>query len=129
MPRFSDSEVIALSMATETEEIESENWLFEAKLKECRSSIPNLISRRQFNDRRKSVSSLCEQIHSRIANHIDGDEDHFCIDSKLIEVAVWLVGKGARWGGRVIFTKRRTLAVVPLNEGTTSAINSTYSVV
>ena len=129
MPRFSDSEVIALSMAAETEEIESENRLFEAKLKECRSSIPNLISRRQFNDRRRSVNSLCEQIHSRIANHIDGDEDHFCIDSKLIEVAVWLVGKGARWGGRVIFTKRRTLAVVPLNEGTTSAINSTYSVV
>ena len=129
MPRFSDSEVIALSMAAETEEIESENRLFEAKLKECRSSIPNLISRRQFNDRRRSVNSLCEQIHSRIANHIDGDEDHFCIDSKLIEVAVWLVGKGARWGGRVIFTKRRTLAVVPLNEGTTSAINSTCSVV
>jgi transposase len=115
VPRFSDSEVIALSMAAETEEIESENWLFEAKLKECRSSIPNLISRRQFNDRRKSVSSLCEQIHSRIANHIDGDEDHFCIDSKLIEVAVWLVGKGVRWGGRVIFTKRRTLWLLCLS--------------
>ena len=115
MPRFSDSEVIALSMAAETEEIESENWLFEAKLKECRSSTSNLISRRKFNDRRKSVSSLCEQIHSRIANHIDGDEDHFCIDSKLIEVAVWLVGKGARWGGRVIFTKRRTLWLLCLS--------------
>ena len=102
-------------MAAETEEIESENWLFEAKLKECRSSIPNLISRRKFNDRRKSVSSLCEQIHSRIANHIDGDEDHFCIDSKLIEVAVWLVGKGARWSGRVIFTKHRTLWLLCLS--------------
>ena len=55
------------------------NWLFEAKLKECRSSIPNLISRRQFNDRRKSVSGLCEQIRSRIANRIDGGEDYFCI--------------------------------------------------
>ena len=109
-------EVIALSMAAETEEIERENRLFGAKLKECRSSIPNLISRRQFNDRRKSVSSLCEQIHSRIANHIDGDEDHFCIDSKLIEVTVWLVGKGARWGGRVIFTKRRTLWLLCLSK-------------
>ncbi|TWJ17822.1 hypothetical protein JN06_00393, partial [Bacteroides zoogleoformans] len=46
VPRFSDLEVIALSMAAEAEEIDSENWLFEAKLKECRSSIPNLISRR-----------------------------------------------------------------------------------
>ena len=79
VPRFSDLEVIALSMAAEAEEIDSENWLFEAKLKECRSSIPNLISRRQFNDRRKSVSGLCEQIRSRIANRIDGGEDYFCI--------------------------------------------------
>ena len=86
VPRFSDLEVIALSMAAEAEEIDSENWLFEAKLKECRSSIPNLISRRQFNDRRKVVSGLCEQIRSRIANHIDGGEDYFCIDSKPIEV-------------------------------------------
>ena len=59
VPRFSDLEVIALSMAAEAEEIDSENWLFEAKLKECRSSMPNLFSRRQFNDRRKSVSALC----------------------------------------------------------------------
>lgn len=50
------------------------------------SSIPNLISRRQFNDRRELVSGLCEQIRSRIANHIDGGEDYFCIDSKPIEV-------------------------------------------
>lgn len=56
VPRFSDLEVIALSMAAEAEGIDSENWLFEAKLKEYRSSIPNLISRRQFNDRRKLVA-------------------------------------------------------------------------
>ena len=36
VPRFSDLEVIALSMAAEAEETDSENWLFEAKLKECR---------------------------------------------------------------------------------------------
>ena len=40
VPRFSDLEVIALSMAAEAEEIDSENWLFESKLKECCSSIP-----------------------------------------------------------------------------------------
>lgn len=94
VPRFSDLEVIALSMAAEAEEIDSENWLFEAKLKECRSSIPNLISRHQFNDRRKLVSSLCEQIRSRIANRIDGGEDYFCIDSKPIEVCRVARGKG-----------------------------------
>lgn len=76
VPRFSDLEVIALSMAAETEEIDSENWLFEARLKECRDSIPNLISRRQFNDRRKAVSGLQEQIRSRMAHEMDGGEEY-----------------------------------------------------
>ena len=98
VPRFSDLEVIALSMAAEAEEIDSENWLFEAKLKECRFSIPNLISRRQFNNRRKSVSELCEKIRSRIANHIDGGEDYFCIDSKPIEVCRVARGKRCKMG-------------------------------
>lgn len=84
--RFSDLEVIALSMASEAEEIDSEKWLFESKLNECRHLIPNLISRRQFNEHRKVVASLCEQIRGRIANHIDGGEDYFCIDSKPIEL-------------------------------------------
>ena len=60
VPRFSDLEVVALGMASETEEIDSENWLFESKLNECRHLIPNLISRRQFNDRRKTVCNFCE---------------------------------------------------------------------
>ena len=105
VPRFSDLEVIALSMAAEAEEIDSENWLFEANLKECCSSIPNLISRRQFNDRRKSVSTLCEQIRSRIASHIDGGEDYFCIDSKPIEVCRTARGKRCKMGRTGDFTK------------------------
>ena len=105
VPRFSDLEVIALSMAAEAEEIDSENWLFEAKLQECRSSIPNLISRRQFNDRRKSVSGLCEQIRSRIANRIDGGEDYFCIDSKPIEVCRVARGKRCKMGRTGDFNK------------------------
>ena len=105
VPRFSDLEVIALSMAAEAEKIDSENWLFEAKLQECRSSIPNLISRRQFNDRRKSVSGLCEQIRSRIANRIDGGEDYFCIDSKPIEVCRVARGKRCKMGRTGDFNK------------------------
>ena len=61
IPRFSDLEVLALSMAAESEEIDSENWLFESKLKECRENIPNLISRRQFNDRRKALNNLMDR--------------------------------------------------------------------
>ena len=41
--------------------IDSESLLF-AKLQEYRKEIPNLISRRQYNDRRKITSPLCNAI-------------------------------------------------------------------
>ena len=98
VPKFSDLEVIALSLATETEEIDSENWLFNNKINDFIELIPNMISRRQFNDRRKSVSSLCEEIRKRMANEIDGGEDYFCIDSKPIEVCRIARGKRCKMG-------------------------------
>lgn len=42
VPKFSDLEVVALSLAAESESIDSENWLFEYKLQEYREKIPNL---------------------------------------------------------------------------------------
>ena len=59
VPKFSDLEVVALSLTAETESIDSEKWLFEYKLQEYKDNIPNLISRRQFNDRRKKTPGLC----------------------------------------------------------------------
>ena len=43
VPKFSDLEVVALSLAAESEGIDSENWLFEYKLQEYKGKIPNLI--------------------------------------------------------------------------------------
>lgn len=103
-PRFSDLEVGALSMVAEAEKIDSENWLFESRLNECRHLIPNLISRRQFNDRRKTTSDLCEQIRGRIANHIDGGEGYFCIDSKLVEECRLARGKRCQMGRNGVFS-------------------------
>ena len=85
VPRFSDLEVIALSLTAESIGIDSENYLF-TKLSEYSSELPHLISRRQFNDRRKQTVYLCKIIRERIANHIDGGEEYFCIDSKPIQV-------------------------------------------
>lgn len=85
VPRFSDLEVIALSLASEALGIDSENCLFH-RLSRCKNEIPNLISRRQYNDRRKLTAGLCEEIRKRIADEIDGGEDCFIVDSKPIEV-------------------------------------------
>lgn len=83
--RFSDLEVVALNLTAEALSIDSENYLFH-KLAEYRSSFPNLISRRQYNDRKKNTASLCESIRKNMAMETDGGEDMFCIDSKPIEV-------------------------------------------
>ena len=88
VPRFSDLEIVALNMTSEAVGIDSESLLslLFAKLQEYKIEIPNLISRRQYNDRRKITSSLCNTIRERMASEIDGGEDCFCIDSKPIEV-------------------------------------------
>ena len=53
VPKFSDLEIVALNMTSEAIGIDSESLLF-AKLKEYKNEISNLISRRQYNDRRKN---------------------------------------------------------------------------
>ncbi|GBU08789.1 hypothetical protein AwDysgo_21200 [Bacteroidales bacterium] len=55
VPKFSDLEVVALSITAEALSIDSENFLFE-KLKEYKNEFPNLISRCQYNQRRKKLS-------------------------------------------------------------------------
>ena len=85
VPRFSDLEVVALSLTAEAFGIDSENCLFHW-LSSYKDEIPNLISRRQYNDRRKLTSGLSEEIRKRIAEEIDGEEDCFIVDSKPIEV-------------------------------------------
>ena len=85
VPRFSDLEVIALSLTAENFSIDNESYLFYL-LEKYKFEIPNLISRRQFNDRRKFTANLCEQIRVNIANYVDAKENVFCIDSKPIPV-------------------------------------------
>ena len=85
VPRFSDLEVIALSLTAEALGIDSENYLFH-QLSKFKGEMPNLISRRQYNDRRKLTAGLCEEIRKRIVDRIDGGEDCFIVDSKPIEV-------------------------------------------
>ena len=66
VPKFSDLEVIALALTAETESIDSESRLF-SMLKSHSELMPNLISRRQYNDRRKYTAGLCGDIRKRVA--------------------------------------------------------------
>ncbi len=97
VPKFSDLEVISLSMTAESIGIDSENYLF-SKLEEYKMDIPNLRSRRQYNDRRKITSSLCNKLREKIVSYIDSGEDMYCIDSKPIEVCRPVRAKRYRMG-------------------------------
>ena len=86
VPKFSDLEVIALGITAESFGFDSENLLFYRLHHECKEDLPNLISRRQFNARRKLTARLAEEIRKDVARAIDGPEDVFCIDSKPVKV-------------------------------------------
>ena len=86
VPKFSDLEVIALSITAEAFGFDSENLLFHRLHNECKEDFPNLIGRRQFNARRKLTARLAEDIRKDVAVTIDGAEDVFCIDSKPVKV-------------------------------------------
>jgi hypothetical protein len=85
-PKFSDIEVIALSMTSEALSIDSENLLFIILNTDYKTEFPNIISRRQYNDRRKKCFTLQKEIQERIAKEIDKDEDIYAIDSKPFQV-------------------------------------------
>ena len=86
VPKFSDLEVVALGITAEAFGFDSENLLFHRLHHECKNDLPNLISRRQFNARRKLTARLAEEIRKDVAVSIDGSEDVFCIDSKPVKV-------------------------------------------
>ena len=83
---FSDLEVVALSITAEAFIIDNENYLFNRLNSDCPDAIPNLISRRQYNQRRKLTMMLGENIRQSIAKAIDGGETVFSIDSKPVKV-------------------------------------------
>ncbi|MBR1475353.1 MAG: IS982 family transposase [Muribaculaceae bacterium] len=77
---------MALSITAEAMSIDSENYLFKRLNTECPGAIPNLITRRQYNQRRKKTMKLGENIRQSIAKVIDGRETVFSIDSKPVKV-------------------------------------------
>lgn len=57
-PRCSDCFILAISVLAEFEGIDSENHLI-ARLQKHKKAFPHLISRRQYNDRRRPLLPYC----------------------------------------------------------------------
>jgi len=86
IPKFSDIEVIALSLTAECLSIDSENHLFSKLNKEYLNDFENLISRRQYNDRRKLLFEKTERIRKSMAEMINKQAEVFAIDSMPLEI-------------------------------------------
>jgi len=86
IPKFSDLEIVALNLTAEALSIDSENLLFNKLNSDYKADFPNLISRRQYNDRRKLLFDLTDKIRKSMAEDIDEFEDTYCVDSKPVEV-------------------------------------------
>ena len=86
------------------------------------------FQRRQFNDRRKKTSGLCEELRKRIAMEMDGGEEQFFVDSKPIEVCRVQEENVARWDVPEISRKLPTSASVLRRIRIILAISYTLSV-
>ncbi|MEO7294149.1 MAG: IS982 family transposase [Ginsengibacter sp.] len=85
-PRFSDIEVIALSLTAECLSIDSENYLFSKLNKEYKTGFENMISRRQYNDRRKLLFEKTERVRNLMSERLNKQADVFAIDSMPLEI-------------------------------------------
>ena|ERR1700761_1351450 len=78
-PKFSDLHVLALSAVSETMGHDSERHLFDDVLD--RDEFPNLLSRTQYNFRRKALNKSCKFIQQSLAKELNRDNDVFAADS------------------------------------------------
>lgn len=85
-PKFSDIDVISLSMAAECMSIDSELYLFSKLETTYINDFPFLISRRQYNDRRKSLFQWIEHIRNKMAETINAIQEVYVIDSMPLEI-------------------------------------------
>ena len=66
-PKFSDAEVIALSILSEALMIDSENYLFALLRKHRSGQFKHLIERSRYNRRRKQLHDLTERLRLKLA--------------------------------------------------------------
>lgn len=95
-PKFSDAEVITLSLLSEALMYDSENHLFVLLHKNHKKDFPNLIDRSGYNRRRKNLAHFKEKVRQTLASQLTEGEDTFLIDSMPISICRFSRAKRAR---------------------------------
>ena len=97
VPKLTDLEVMALSITAESFGFDSENYLFHRLHKECKQDLPNLISRRQFNARRKKLCRFTEEIRRDIPITLTEEKMYFALIPNLSGFAETSEPTAAQW--------------------------------
>jgi len=85
-PKFTDLDVITLALTGECLEINSENRLFKAINSDYPNSFPCILSRRQFNDRRKALIKLVDKVRVLLLRELDDGKNMFIVDATPIRI-------------------------------------------
>lgn len=83
-PKFSDLEIITLSLISDSLLIDSENYLFKKLHHE--SVFPDLIERSVYNKRKRSLSALMNKVRKALVEKLVSCEDTFVLDSMPVEI-------------------------------------------
>ncbi len=95
-PKFSDAEVICLSLLSEALMFNSEYYLFKVLNKNFKNTFPNLIDRSGYNRRRKRLTFLTEKVWRSLVKELAFGEDTFIIDSMPIQICKFSRAKRSR---------------------------------
>ncbi|TZF80651.1 IS982 family transposase [Pedobacter sp. BS3] len=85
-PKFSDCEILALTLAAESIGIDSESYLFGKLRSDYSADFPQLIHRCNFNRRKKSLGSYLQQLNQYLSSQLNEGENIFIVDSVPVPV-------------------------------------------
>ena len=95
-PKFSDAEIIALTLLAEINMITSEHYFMKKLHKNHKKDFPNLIDRSNFNRRKKALSHFIEQLRQYLAIRLTEGETVFIIDSMPLPICKFSRAKRVR---------------------------------
>lgn len=94
LPKLTDKELIALSLAAESLGIDSERYLF----KRLPTVLVGKIDRSVYNRRKRNLNTTIELIRRRIVSHLGTSDTYHIIDSMPLEVCKFARSSRAKLG-------------------------------
>jgi hypothetical protein len=95
-PKFSDAEIIALTLLAEINMITSEHYFMKKLHKNHKKDFPNLVDRSNFNRRKKILNHFVEQLRQFLAIRLTEGENIFIIDSMPLPICKFSRAKRIR---------------------------------